>query len=72
MIKPNMTYTAHHRPTGESWVILGINEVKNEVCAAGWPPSIGKLYDCTNLQERSVRTAEERTYMVTQFGPNWN
>lgn len=72
MIKPHMTYTAYHRPTGESWVILGVNEIKDEVCAAGWPATIAKLSDCTNLEERSVRTIEEEVYMHTTFGLNWN
>lgn len=72
MIKHNMTYTAHHNPTGEDWVILGVNQVKDEVCVAGWPATIAKLSDCTNLQERSIRTVEEEIHMHANFGFNWN
>jgi len=71
-IKPSMTYTAKHKPSGETWVILGINIEKGEVCAAGWPPSIGKFNDCKNFRQRSNRTSSEAAHMEKNFGVNWN
>jgi len=69
-IKPKMTYTGIHLPSREEWVILGVK--KNEVCAAGWPPSIGKLSECIILEERGLRTEEEEKHIAKQFGGNWN
>ena len=70
--KPAMTYTAKHKPTGETWVILGVNIEQNQVCAAGWPPTIAKLTDCKNFRQRSNRTVQEAVHMVKSFGENWN
>jgi hypothetical protein len=70
--KSAMTYTAKHKPTGETWVILGVNVKRGEVCAARWPPSIGKLRDCKNFKQRSNRTPSEADHMVKNFGENWN
>lgn len=72
MVKPKMTYTAKHIPSGEDWVILGINEERDEVCSATWPPSIAKFYDFTYLTERSHRSPYQQSYMESVFGLDWN
>lgn len=69
--KPGMKYYAHHNPTGEDWVILGINRNTNEVCAAGWPPTIAKLSDCSGWEEAGPLTEEELKYRTKQFRRNW-
>lgn len=65
------SYFAHHKPSGEDWFILGIDAAGNRVCAAGWPPSIGKLSDCSNLKKNKPLTEEELQYRNNHFGTNW-
>lgn len=66
--KSGMTYTAHHKPSGEDWVILGVDTEVDQVCVAGWPPTMANLSDCENFIERSPLTKEERDYRREQFG----
>ena len=66
-----MTYTGHHIPTGEEWLILGIDYKSRRVCAAGWPPSIANLSDMDNMKVRGPRTEEETAYTIKQFGQNF-
>lgn len=61
----------HHIPSGEDWVILGINRERNEVCAAGWPPSIGKLSDCRLIENYGELSEKELQYRNQTFGTNW-
>jgi hypothetical protein len=69
--KPGFTYTGRHIPSGESWLILGIDIEGNRVCAAGWPPSIGKLSDCIDLTPLKPISAPELDYRKREFGTNW-
>ena len=71
IFQPDMTYYCHHKPSGENWLILGVNIEKDEVCAAGWPPSIGRLSDCEGFEERHLITDEEKDHRSKQFGYNW-
>jgi hypothetical protein len=71
MYRSKTKYYAHHIPSGEDWVLLGINEQRNEVCAAGWPPSIGKLSDCTKLVPVQELTEHELQYRNKEFGTDW-
>lgn len=66
--KPLMTYYCHHVPSGENWIVLGVNEKKNLVIPAGWPPSRAKLSDCIGFEERGVITQEEINYLNKEFG----
>lgn len=70
-IKPGKKYHAHHKPTGEDWVILGVRNDLSDVCAAGWPPSIGKLLDCDKFEEVSDLSESELAYRKKQFGEGW-
>lgn len=50
-IRPNDVVL--HRPTGETWVVAGVNQSKNQLVPMGYPfPSIGKLSDCELLEIR--------------------
>lgn len=69
--RSDMTYYAHHKPSGENWLILGVNPKTDKVCAAGWPPSIGKLSDCENFEERHLIDDHERDHRVRTFGTDW-
>lgn len=70
-ILPSTKYNVHHRPSGEDWVILGVNPDRDEVCAAGWPPSIGRLTDCANFVAVGPITEKEIEYRNKMFGSNW-
>jgi hypothetical protein len=71
-IKPGMTYYARHKPTGEDWLLLGVDKEYDRVCAAGWPASTGKLSDCFDLRERAKISDSEYKYRCKEFGLNWN
>lgn len=64
-------YTAHHKPSGEDWYLLGIDVNGDCVCAAGWPPSMGKLSDCENFEKRDKLTDDELKHRAKNFGYNW-
>lgn len=62
----NLVYVVTHIPTGEEWVVLLIKDGK--VYAAGWPPSIGDLDDCSDICEYRSRTVEETEHLKKEFG----
>jgi len=61
-----------HRPTGETWHLLGVNKTKNKVCTAGWPPSIALLSDCELVEKGNGITEKERAYRNKNFGADWD
>ena len=66
--KPSMTYHVKHVPTGEEWLILGVSYNKQEACAAGWPPTIGRVEDMTEWAEAGEISKEDREYRDRAFG----
>lgn len=70
MIKEGSIVT--HEPTGEYWFLLGVNRKNNNVCVAGYPPTIAKLSDCTELEEGYGINDEQLEYRNKQFGTNWD
>ena len=69
--KGNKSYHAHHVPSGEEWHIIGISPWTNRVCAAGWPPTVGRLSDLKNIEEYEDLTEEEKYYRNDKFGNDW-
>lgn len=69
--KSGFSYACHHIPSNENWYILGIDVKGNRVCAAGWPPSIGNLSDCTDFEELKPLIPKELSYRIEEFGTNW-
>lgn len=61
-----------HKPTGETWFILGISQKRNRVCVAGWPPSEAELSDCELVKNGNGITSDELEYRNKQFGTNWD
>lgn len=61
-----------HGPTKETWYLLGVNKRRNEVCAGGWPATIGKLSDCTLTKKGLGITALEMAYRIRAFGHGWD
>lgn len=64
--------TVKHIPSGEEWTLIGVNEKKNQVCAAGYPPSIAKLSDCELVEEGIGITRLELLYRIKEFGYDWD
>lgn len=71
MFEKDFSYTTHHIPTGEDWFIIGIDVKGNRVCAAGFPPSIGKLRDCVSITPFRPLTEEELKYRKNNYGDSW-
>lgn len=65
------SYFADHEPTEEDWYILGIDIKGDRVCTAGYPPSIGKLSDCKNIEKNKPLEGSEIEYRNKAFGLNW-
>lgn len=65
-LKPGVTYYATHTPSSERWLVLGFTD--KEVCAAGWPATIGKLEDMTEFEEAEPLTEKEKEYVTKTFG----
>jgi len=61
-----------HKPTGETWYLLGVNTEKNRVCVAGWPPTMAELSDCELVRSGNGITNDERTYRNEKFGAGWD
>ena len=50
MIRPNDTVL--HKPSGETWVVCGVDHEKGELIPCGYPfPTIAKLSDCELVEE---------------------
>lgn len=60
-----------HKPSGETWFVLGVNKQKNQACIAGWPPTIANLSDCELVNAGNGITQHEREYRHKEFGSNW-
>lgn len=71
MYPPGYSFHAEHIPTGETWLILGIDIDNDRVCAAGYPPTIAKLSDCRNVTAIEKLTEDELRYRKRKFGSNW-
>lgn len=61
-----------HRPTGETWYLLGVNKRHGKVCVAGWPPTIADLADCDLVEKGNGITDDEREYRKRTFGEGWD
>lgn len=60
--------TVFHKPTGETWVVCGINEERNKLIPCGYPfPSIGNIDDC-DLIEKGKRQSEEMKNALRKHG----
>jgi len=50
-IRPNDTVL--HKPTGETWVVCGVNRDKGTLIPCGYPfPSMARLEDCELVERR--------------------
>lgn len=50
MIRPSDTVL--HKPTGEEWVVCGVDYERGELIPCGYPfPTLAKLSDCEPVEE---------------------
>lgn len=58
-----------HEPTGEEWVVCGVNVKYGELVPCGFPfPSIAKISDCTLIEARNLPQDEEQKKALRQHG----
>lgn len=51
-----------HKPSGEKWVVAGVNHENNTLIPMGYPfPSIGKVSDCELLERHYEECYQEDT-----------
>lgn len=64
-IRPNDVVL--HRPSGEKWVVAGVNYETGEVVPFGYPfPSVGKMVDC-EIVERKYETEPQSEETIKKF-----
>ena len=65
--------SVYHKPSGESWFVLGVNYEKDKICIAGYPPTMANLSDC-ELEEKGNGSLNEQEILhrSKQFGDNWD
>lgn len=50
-----------HIPSGERWVVCGVDYEKGKLIPNGWPfPSIVKISDCELIESRNIPQREEQ------------
>lgn len=69
--KSGKSYHAYHIPSGEGWRIIGVRPWGDRLCAAGWPPSTGRISDCKDFVEHADLTEEELDHRESKFGKDW-
>lgn len=62
MIRPNDIVL--HKPSGETWVVCGVDHQKGELIPCGYPfPTLAKVTDCELIEERYTVTAQPEEYI---------
>lgn len=60
---------ALHKPTGEEWVVAGVNKEQNRLIPCGYPfPSMAKLDDCELTKSRGLKQTDEIKKALRQHG----
>ena len=63
MNQPTADYVLH-KPTGEEWVVCGVNYERGELIPCGYPfPSVAKIEDCVLTEKKYSSGAQEREYI---------
>ena len=58
MIRSNDT--VFHRPSGETWVVCGVDNEKGELIPGGYPfPTLAKLSDCELIEAGDGKQPKE-------------
>lgn len=69
-IRPNDF--VRHKPSGETWVVCGVSEERNELVPMGYPfPTLAKLSDCVLVKSRNEpQTQEQKTALLKEGMPS--
>ena len=62
MIRPSDT--VFHKPSGETWVVCGVDREKGELIPCGYPfPTLAKLSDCELVEEHYTVKGQPEEYI---------
>lgn len=62
MIKPSDVVL--HKPTGETWVVCGVDNEKGELIPCGYPfPTLAKIEDCELVKEGYTAHGQPKEYI---------
>lgn len=62
MIRPNDVVL--HKPSGEKWVVCGVDYSKGELIPCGYPfPTLAKLNDCELVEEQYAVKGQPEEYI---------
>lgn len=62
MIRPSDTVL--HKPSGETWVVCGVDHNKGELIPCGYPfPTLAKLSDCELIEEGYTAHGQPEEYI---------
>lgn len=67
VFKTGHTLTCHHIPTGENWLILAVHRESGKCFAAGYPPTVAKISDCTDWELAHPLEKEEISHIKKHF-----
>lgn len=67
IFKPEHTYYCHHIPSGEDWVVIGVNMTRGKCMPGGWPNTIADIQDCTNWVLRGPIDDNERDFLKSNY-----
>jgi len=59
-----------HIPTGEEWVLAGVDTKRGEVYPAGWPESIADIKDCELILSCSDKESLETLRQCLSLRPS--
>ena len=66
-IQPNDI--VRHIPTGETWVVCGVNVEKGKLIPCGYPfPSMANISDCEIIERRNEPQTEEEIDALKRHG----
>ena len=66
-IKPNDTVL--HIPSGETWVVCGVNHTTQTIIPCGYPfPSVAKIKDCIVINKSSEPQNQEQKNALQKYG----
>lgn len=53
-----------HKPSGETWVVCGVNRECGQLIPCGYPfPSVAKIEDCELLEEHYTEKGQPEEYI---------
>ena len=62
MIKPSDTVL--HKPSGETWIVCGVDHSKGELIPCGYPfPTLAKVSDCELVKEGYTAHGQPEEYI---------